>query len=115
MASFNDIELQRIKKIIGAFCKERIPDHQRFMIKLFYEIRGFEVKITESRPSFPNSSIWVDTPIARLQYDPDTLCWQLYWMRGTGKWQLYEDLEPTNSLQDVINKVAEDPHYVFWG
>ena len=27
--SFNDIERQRIKTLVGGFCKERIPDHQR--------------------------------------------------------------------------------------
>ena len=37
---FNDIELQRINKIVGGFCEEKIPDHLRSQIKVCYEIRG---------------------------------------------------------------------------
>jgi hypothetical protein len=40
LMAFNDIELQRIKKIVGGFCEEKIPDHLRSQIKLFYEVRG---------------------------------------------------------------------------
>jgi len=115
MSSFNEIEKQRIKKIVGGFCRGRIPYHQRSYVKLFYEIHGFDVKIIESRPSYPNSHIWIDTPIARLLYDPDSLLWHLYWMRGTGKWQKYNGLEPTNSLKAVIDEIAIDPFLVFWG
>ena len=113
--AFNDIEKQRIKRIVGGFCQERIPDHQRSQVKLFYEIHGFEVKIVESKPSIAYNHLWIDTPIAKLRYDPDTFVWQLYWMRGSGKWQKYPGIEPTNNLKAVINTVSEDPHQVFWG
>jgi hypothetical protein len=115
MSSFNDIEKQRIKKIVGGFCRKRIPDHQRTQVKLFYEVKNYEVKIIESRSSSPNSHIWIDTPIARLLYDPDSLHWHLYWMRGTGRWQKYNGLEPTNSLNAVIDEIAIDPFLLFWG
>ena len=112
---FNDIEKQRIKRIVGGFCQERIPDHQRSQVKLFYVIHGFDVKLIESRPSFPNSHLWAEKPIARLQYDPDTLEWQLYWMNASRNWQKYPDHEPTKSLKSVMDKVAGDPYHVFWG
>ena len=115
MPSFNDIEMQRIKKIVGGFCQERIPDHQRTQVKLFYEVRGFEVKIIESRPSSPNRHIWIETPISRLQYNPDTYEWQLYWLSGSGKWQKYKGIEPTNSLRAVVDEIAIDPFLLFWG
>ena len=113
--SFNDIEKQRIKRIVGGFCEERIPDHQRSQVKLHYEIQGLDVKIIESRPSFPNSHLWTEKPIARLQYDPDIFVWQLHWMRPSGKWQKYSDLEPTNNLKSLIDTIAEDRLQVFWG
>ena len=115
MPSFNDIELQRIKKLVGGFCKERIPDHQRCQIKVIYEIHGYDVRIIECRPCSIGSHLWTETPIARLQYDPDSFGWQLYWMRASGKWQKYPDLEPTNNLRSLIDTVAKDPFRVFWG
>jgi hypothetical protein len=68
--TFNDIELQRIKKIVGGFCEERIPDHLRSQIRVFYEVRGYDVNIIESRPDFMKNYEWTETPIARLKYEP---------------------------------------------
>ena len=70
---FNDIELQRIKKIVGGFCEEKIPDHLRNQIKVYYEVRGYDLKIIETRPHYMKSNEWTETPIARLKYDPDTM------------------------------------------
>jgi hypothetical protein len=72
---FNDIELQRINKIVGGFCEEKIPDHLRSQIKVFYEVWGYAVKIIESRPDFMRNYEWTESSIARLKYDPDTLEW----------------------------------------
>jgi hypothetical protein len=113
--SFNDIERQRIKKLVGGFCKERIPDHQRCQIKVFYEVHGHDVKIIESRPCSISSQLWVENPIAKLQYDPDTLGWQLYSMEVPEKWQKYFELQPTNHLQALIEEIEADPYCVFWG
>jgi hypothetical protein len=112
---FNDIENQRIKNIVGGFCENRIPDHLRNQIKMWYEVRGFDVKIIESRPVFMKSHEWSETPIARMKYDPKTLEWQLYWMRASGRWEKYITSEPTNKLEDLIIEIQNDPHNVFWG
>jgi hypothetical protein len=112
---FNDIELQRIKKIVGGFCDEKIPDHLRNQIKVFYEVRGYDVKITESRPDFMRNYEWTESPIARMKYDSDTLEWQVYWMRASGKWEKYTEFKPTNNLQLLIEEIEKDPYRVFWG
>jgi hypothetical protein len=115
MPSFNDIEMQRIKKIVGGFCEQWIPDHLRNQIKVYYEVRGYDVKIIETRPHFMKSSEWTETPIARLRYDPDTLGWELYWMRAAGKWEKYPHSTPTNRLEALIEEIKSDPHRAFWG
>ena len=112
---FNDIELQRIKQIVGGFCQEKIPDHRRSQIKVYYEIRGYDVKIIESRPDFMRNHEWTETPIARLKYDPDTFVWQLYWMRASGRWEKYAGLQSTNRLRSLIEEIEKDPCCVFWG
>ena len=112
---FNELEKARIKRIVGGFCEGHIPKHIRSQIKMFYNVRGHEVKIIESRPTMTGSHLWAETPIARLQYDPKTLEWQLYWMRASGKWQIYSDLVPTNNLKALIDTIAEDRYSVFWG
>jgi hypothetical protein len=112
---FNDIELLRIKRLVGGFCDKRIPDHLRNQIKVLYEVRGYEVKIIETRPHFMRKHEWTEHPITRMKYDPDTLRWQLYWRRASGNWMKYPDFEPTNRLQSLIDEIKEDRFGVFWG
>jgi hypothetical protein len=112
---FNELEKARIERIVGGFCEGRIPNHLRSQIKIFYKVRGYEVKIIESRPTMTGSPLWAETPIARLQYDHRTLEWELYWMRASGKWQRYTDLHPTNNLKSLIDAIAKDQYSVFWG
>jgi hypothetical protein len=113
--TFNDIELQRIKKIVGGFCEERIPDHLRSRIRVFYEVRGYDVNIIESRPDFMKNYEWTETPIARLKYEPATFGWQLYSMGLPGKWEKYPELKPTNRLKALIEEIEKDPYCVFCG
>jgi hypothetical protein len=112
---FNELERARIERFVGGFCAGRIPEHLKSQIKVFYTVRGNEVKIIESRPTLRSSHLWAETPIARLQYDPQTLEWQLFWMRAPGKWQKCPDRTPTNRLQSLIDDLKEDRFGVFWG
>ena len=112
---FNDIELLRIKRLVGGFCDTQIPDHLRNQIKIFYEVRGYEVKIIETRPHYMRKHEWTEHPIARMKYDLDTIRWQLYWRRASGKWMKYPDFEPTNRLQSLIDEIRDDRFGVFWG
>ena len=54
---FNALEKARIDRIVGGFCEGRISMHLRNQIKIFYKVRGYEVKIIESRPTMTNSHL----------------------------------------------------------
>ena len=58
--TFNEIDLRRIEKVVGGFCQQRVPDHVRNQVKVFYEIHGNEVKIIESRPTMMGSHLWAE-------------------------------------------------------
>ncbi len=107
-------EKQRVEKLLGEYCQNRIPPHVRDQVKLFYTLRGNNVKIFEARPQRQNPEQWKEMPIARLKYDPDSLTWDLYWSRSNGKWEKYPE-KPTNNLKKVIEEIDTDPHHVFWG
>lgn len=112
---FNDKERQLIKKIVGGFCEQKVPDHQKNQVRVFYDIKGYTATIIQSRPSFPGSHLWTDYPIAKLKYDPRTMGWQLYRRNLPGDWQRYPGLKPTQHLQSLIDEIARDPIRVFWG
>ena len=112
---FNEIDLRRIEKVVGGFCTERIPDHLRTQVKVFYEVRGHEVKIIESRPTLTGGHLWAESPIAKLKYDPTKMEWELFWSRASGKWVKYHDLKPARDLKSLISEIEADPSGVFYG
>ena len=112
---FSELEKQRIKKMVGEYCDGKIPEHARNQIKLFYKIRGYDVKIIESRPHFIHKSEWTEHPIARMKYDAESMNWQLFWGRASGRWEKYPNLGPTKNLKGIIDEIEKDPLHVFWG
>ncbi|NTU49380.1 MAG: DUF3024 domain-containing protein [Desulfobulbaceae bacterium] len=38
--------------------------------------------------------------------------WKLFWMRASGKWNLYESYD---SLEAAMREVKKDPNGCFWG
>ncbi len=113
--SFSELEQQRIEKIVGGYCKQRVPKHVQYQIKLIYKIRGNDVKIIETRQHWQDKKLWTETPIARLQYIVESKKWKIYWQRANGKWLLYEAFKPVNDLKKVIEEIENDPYHVFWG
>ncbi|MCK7510827.1 MAG: DUF3024 domain-containing protein [Desulfobacterales bacterium] len=111
--SFNDIELKRIKKIVGGFCIDRIPDHQRSQVKLLYEMRGFEVKLSEARPfrgvmSGPNGR-WPGSNTIRTPSAGSCIS------APSDRWRKYPAAEPTNNLKALVELLRDDPFHLFWG
>jgi len=113
--ALSELEQQRVEKIVGAYCREKIPPHVRDEIKVFYTIRGNDVKIIESRPHWQMKDKWTEMEIARIQHDNSTLTWQLYWKRANERWEKYPDFKPVSDLKKIVNEIKSDPHHVFWG
>jgi hypothetical protein len=113
--SFNDIEKQRTKNIVGGFCESRIPIHAKNQVQLEYEILGNGVKIFECRPYFNNPSQWTKMPIARMKFDSKSSTWTLYWARTTGHWGKYPDYKPKKKLESLVKQIDNDPLHVFLG
>ena len=113
--ALSELEQQRVEKIIGTYCQNKIPPHARAEIKLSYNIRGNDVKIVESRPHFMDKDKWTEMEIARIKYDDKTLTWQLYWKRANGKWEKYPDFKAVSDLKKIVNEIESDPQGAFWG
>ena len=111
----NELEQQRVEKIIGEFCRKRVPLHLQNQIRLLYKIRGNDVVIYESRPHWQEKDTWTETPIARCTYDPKTKTWMLYWQRANGIWMKHPDVKPAKDLKSLVPIIDNDPLQVFWG
>jgi hypothetical protein len=103
---FNDMELRKIKRLMGGFCENRTVDRHRIPTRIWYEIRGYEVKVFEDRQSIPGSDEWTKAPFARLRFDPQKVEWDLYWA-GSGRWQKHPNGH-AKDLSSVVNELRRN-------
>ncbi|MGE4558326.1 MAG: DUF3024 domain-containing protein [Desulfovibrionaceae bacterium] len=55
------------------------------------------------------------SPIARAKFVKAQKSWKVYWMRGNGKWVLYEPCSSVRSLEEFLKLVKEDAYCCFFG
>ena len=113
--SIPPIQKQLAQKQLDKFCATRIPAELKNEIQLKYTIEKNIVTLIETRPLWNDPSRWSELPVAIMIFDKESMVWQLYWIRGNGKKELYTDLKPQKDLQKCIDEIDEDPLCTFWG
>jgi hypothetical protein len=75
------------------------------------------VTIVECRPPWREDlgPEWTRFPIARLRYTKARRSWTLYWRDRNLKFHLYDLVEPTSNIEDLLGEVDRDPTSIFWG
>ncbi len=53
--------------------------------------------------------------IAQLGNEPTSTRWTLYWADRNSRWHRYDRLQPTSSLDDLINEIGQEPTCIFLG
>lgn len=112
---FDELSKKRITKTIEDYCEKRIPAHLRNQLKVNYTIRGNSVTLFESRPFYKDSKKWIDVPIAQLRFEQKSSLWTLYWQRSNGRWLLYDDVQPSKDINELITEIYKDPYGAFGG
>lgn len=104
------------------FCDRRVPESVRDKVRLEVVFRGDGATIFERRPPYVSSFIpaaenneWTRRSIAQFRYDADTRHWTLYCADRNSHWYEYDDLDPSQRLEDLIADVDADPTGIFWG
>ena len=101
----NDIDTKRLEKVF----ESPVPDKVRNVVE---KTRGGYI-LFETRPPWDGSDHpWTRLAVAKIIYVKSTATWKLYWMRASGKWNLYEEHK---SLNEAIKNIQTDAHGCFWG
>ncbi len=53
--------------------------------------------------------------IAQLRYDDSAQSWTLFWADRNQRWHHYLDLEPSKSINALLEEIDEDPTFIFFG
>ena len=69
----------------------------------------------EIRPRWDRPEKLMNIEFAKIRYTRTQREYKLYWMRGSGKWELYEPFPTATNLQDLLKEVKQDSYSCFFG
>ena len=113
MPGLPELDIARVRR----WCKQRVPEHARDQVRVEYDIAPRHLTIVECRPPWRPSTgpEWTRFPIARLRYTQATRTWALYWRDRNLRFHIYDQLEPSPDIGDLLREIDRDPIAIFWG
>ena len=113
MAGLPELDIARVRR----WCQQRVPAHARDQVHVEYDIGSRQLTIVECRPPRREDigPEWTRFPIARLRYTQATKMWTLYWRDRNLRFHRYDQIEPSPSIDDLLQEIDRDPTAIFWG
>jgi Protein of unknown function (DUF3024) len=113
MPGLPELDIARVRR----WCEQRVPEHVRDQVRVECDIGPRHVTIVECRPPWREGtgSEWTRFPIARFRYAQASRTWALYWRDRNLRFHLYDRIEPSPDIGDLLREIDRDPTAIFWG
>lgn len=108
-----DIQNQYLKTFVETLRPEDVEI--RTQVDIGYTWENNTAILFEIRPKWDNPEELLHTEFAKIRYTKTQKQYQLYWMRSSGKWEIYEPFPTATHLQDLLKEIKEDTHSCFFG
>ncbi|AUS06563.1 DUF3024 domain-containing protein [Tamlana sp. s12] len=108
-----DINESTIKKYIESLRPE--DNEIRKKLDFGYSYDGKVVILYEIRPFWNNPEEIENIEFAKIRFYKSRKEWNLYWMRASGKWEIYDPFPKSTHLEKIVNVIKEDKHGCFFG
>jgi len=108
-----DINEFTIKKYVESLRPESLEI--RAQLDFGYSYDGKIIEIYEIRPIWNDKTKIQNIPFAKIRFYKSKQLWHLYWMRASGKWELYEPFSESTYLEKIIEVIEEDKYGCFYG
>ncbi len=102
-----------IKKYVESLRPEDIEIREK--VDIGYSYGKNIVILFEIRPEWDNPKKKMQIEFAKIRYYKSRKEWNLYWMRASGKWELYGPFPMSTHLAKIIEIIKEDKHGCFYG
>ena len=108
-----ELDIARVQR----WCAARVPEHARHQVRVECQIAPRHLTIVERRAPWREDlgPEWTSFPIARLQYTIAERTWTLYWRDRNLRFHAYDQLAPSNRVEDLLSELDRDPTRIFWG
>ncbi len=87
----------------------------RKQVDIGYTYDGNVAILSQIRPSWDNPKEVLHHGFAKIRYYKTKQKWNLYWMRASGKWELYKPFPESTHLEEIINIIKQDKNACFFG
>jgi hypothetical protein len=96
---------------------DRLPERARGKVAYDLEVEARSITILECRPPWREGfgTEWTRFPVARLRYTKARREWALYWRDRNLKFHVYDLVEPTSNIEELLAEVDRDSTCIFWG
>jgi hypothetical protein len=113
MPGLPELDIARVRR----WCEQRVPEHARDQVRVECDISPRHLTIVECRPPWRRGigPEWTRFPIARLRHTQATRTWTLYWRDRNLRFHLYDQLEPSPDIGDLLHEIDRHPTAIFWG
>lgn len=108
-----DINESTIKKYVESLRPENLEI--RAQLDFGYSYDGKIFILYEIRPVWNNPKEIQHIEFAKIRFYTSRHEWNLYWMRASGKWELYEPFPNSTHLGKIIEIIKEDKLGCFFG
>lgn len=116
MSPLPELDLARIRRFVDKR-NDRIRPDARDKIRIELDVDDRSATILECRPPWrpEYGPEWTRFPIARLRYTKTRKEWAIYWRDRNLEFHLYDLVEPTPSVEALLDEIDRDPTCIFWG
>ncbi len=108
-----DINESTIKDYVESLRPENADIRKQLDFGYSYDGRVFV--LFEIRPVWNDPEKIQHMEYAKIRYYKSRQEFNLYWMRASGKWELYEPFPESTHLEKIIDTVKKDKHGCFYG
>ena len=107
--------LDIIETMENYISRVRPPIEIRPKLDLSYELDGQSIILNEIRPLWTNPKEFKSYGYAKATFVKRSNLWKIYWLRASGKWQLYDPNPEAKNLSEFLAIVDEDRYHCFKG
>ena len=108
-----DLDDSKLKTFVESLRPEN-PE-TREQVDYGYSFDGSIVILFEIRPIWNKPQEKQEVGFAKIRYYKSRQEWNLYWMRASGKWELYTPFPESALLQKILDIIEEDENCCFFG
>lgn len=107
----------KVEDIVKKYVESIRPKHAKVRkeLDIDYSYDGKIVMMYEVRPVWKYPSKIQHLPYVKIRYYKSRQEWNLYWMRASGKWELYRPFPSSKDLQKIIRTIHVDAYGCFYG